>query len=111
LISTPLSLIFGPTISLLPISLVLLLFDEEDDDDAAEWLPIGWPTLDAVAAPGGTALANGELGEFVSRFPKRVSERSMGSPEDKAAAKNCPDEHGDSCFNVMGNLLITLRPR
>jgi hypothetical protein len=103
----------GPTISLLPISLVLLLLDDaavETADDDVEVPVIGCAIRDADAALGGVTLAppNGEFGVFVSRFPNKVSERSMGSPdEDEAAAKSCTDKYGNGHFNVMGNLLIT----
>jgi hypothetical protein len=104
----------GPTISLLPISLVLLLLLDaavETADDDVEVLPvIGCAIRDAAAALGGVTLAppNGEFGVFVSRLPKRVSERSMGSPdEDEAAARSCTNKYGNGHFNVMGNLLIT----
>jgi hypothetical protein len=79
---------FGPTISLLPIS-------PEPELDGAVAAPAadGDDVLDTLDTPGCVKLLlalKGEFGELESRLPKRVSERSMVSPEIKCAA---PERH------------------
>ena len=73
-------------------------FEAEVD---ADW---PWPARVAAEALGGVTLApNGVLAGALSRLPKRVSERSMRSPEVEAAAISCTKDYGNGHFNVMGN--------
>ncbi|WP_162131117.1 hypothetical protein [Herbaspirillum sp. CF444] len=61
--------------------------------------------MDTLDTPGCVKLLlalKGEFGELVSRLPKRVSERSMVSPEDKCAVQDV------ALLKRIGDALIQL---
>ena len=81
---SPLTLMLGPTVSLLPLSSAATgaLLETEEGYWAGLLTLVTLPPVDVeeMLLPA-LLLLNGELVELVSRLPKRDSERSMGSPE------------------------------
>jgi hypothetical protein len=81
-------LIFGPTINLLPTSFVLDMVNDVPVLGVPGLPPveevIGFAMLDPAFWPRVLVLLKGGFGVWVSRLPKSVSDRSMGSPENIA---------------------------